>query len=105
MTEDTTYKLIKPLQTHQGEVNSLTLKYPTARSFMNHGTPFTVIREGDEDNPRIEFKFNTKPMFKFIADMTGLDELTLADIHGTDVMPLFWQVANMLNNRPKNTST
>jgi hypothetical protein len=103
---DQTFTLRKPIMSHQGSISALQLNYPTARCYINYGMPYATVRQGsDPENQRVEFNFNPKVMFRFIADMSGIDELSLEDIDGRDVMPLFWFVVGMLNSAVPQTSS
>lgn len=105
MSDNTTYQLSRPIVTHTGTIAELPLKYPTAKSYIDYGMPYTQVTEGEADNTRIEFKFNPKIMFKFISDMSGLDDITLSGIDARDVVGLFWHVVGMLNNKIPPTSS
>lgn len=78
------FTLSKPLKTHKGDVSTLTLKEPTARSFVNHGEPFKVKITGEGN---AEFEFFAKPSLGFLCDSTGLDEIVLSAMSGAD----FWR--------------
>lgn len=101
MSHDTnTFPLSKSINTHEGEVKSLVLKLPTARSFIKAGVPYSTVYERMEDGTvREEFRFNAKAMFSFLADMTGYDDIVLGAIPAVDVMPLFYKVVAMLGER------
>jgi hypothetical protein len=101
MSDNTTsFTLSNPLRTHDGEVTELSLRQPLARSFIKAGVPFNTVTENSEDGTqKVEFRFNTKAMFVFLADMSGLDEIILGKIAGSDVMPLFYTVVAMLGER------
>lgn len=75
-----TVKLSTPITGHSGTFASLTLKVPTARSFIAHGSPFTV-KTGAEGN---YIEYSDKAMLKFLADSTGVDEITLEDLAAPD---------------------
>jgi hypothetical protein len=95
----TTVKLTRPVLTHDGELNELTLKAPTARSFINHGEPFKVrfVTESD-DAQRMEIDFDNKIMAKFLADMTveKMDDLVIGSLAATDFMLLRMSAANII---------
>jgi hypothetical protein len=94
-----TIKLSKPIKTHDGELSALTLKAPTARSFIAHGEPFKVrfVTEGD-DAQRMELDFNNAVMSKFLADMTveKTDDLIIGSLTATDFMLLRMSAANII---------
>lgn len=95
-----TVKLSDSILTHKGPIDTLTLKAPKARSFRKHGSPFTTIREGTADNPKLEFRFNDRAMWGFISDMSGIDEGLLEEISGQDVQAIYWAVVGILGSRP-----
>jgi hypothetical protein len=95
MTE--TITLSKPLKTHDGEVTSLKLKEPEARSFFEHGEPFKVRVISDEVNgDRIDFDFNNGVFKKFLTDMTGVDDILLGKLRASDFMALRTRAAHMI---------
>jgi hypothetical protein len=96
---NTTVKLSKPIKTHDGELTELTLKAPTARSFINHGEPFKVrfVTEGD-DAQRMELDFNNAIIAKFLADMAveKIDDLIVGSLTATDFLLLRMSAANII---------
>jgi hypothetical protein len=96
MSNTSTITLKAPLLTHSGEVTSLTLKEPKARSFFEHGEPFKmrVITEGESE--RIEFEYNHKVLGKFLSDMCGLDELILGKISASDYFSIRNAATNLI---------
>ena len=98
------FPLAEPLNTHKGPLTELALKMPRGRAFTRFGTPWVITREGEGDSARINVTFNPKVMFKFVADMSGVDELSLENIMGCDVDPLFWAVFGHVNARPQMSS-
>lgn len=101
MSETIPFTLSKAINTHKGEVATLDLKYPTAQMVIDHGFPFSIVteRSGDDDVLRNETRFDAKKMFKFISDMSGVDPISLSQIPGEDVLPLFQHVVAMLGKR------
>lgn len=95
----TKVKLSTPIHTHDGELSELTLKAPTARSFINHGEPFKVrfVTESG-DTQRMEIEFNNGIMAKFLADMTveKIDDLIVGSLGATDFMLLRMSAANII---------
>ena len=92
------FQLTSPIKTHDGEKHELKMKYPKARTFIRHGVPFTnIVERTDDGATRTSLNFDTKKMFAFIADMSGIDDLVLETIEGEDVMPLFYSVTAMLS--------
>ncbi len=76
-----TITLSKPLDSHQGALRTLTIKEPTARQFVSHGEPFKISLRAD-GSPDIEI--NNKAMFAFISDLSGVDEIALEELSGSD---------------------
>jgi hypothetical protein len=96
---NTVVKLSKPLRTHEGELNELTLNAPTARSFINHGEPFKVrVVTGADDTQRVELDFDNKIMAKFLSDMIEgkVDDLIIGSLTATDFMLLRMSAANII---------
>ena len=102
---DNTYELSAPITTHKGQIETLDLKMPSGRAFRKYGMPYTIVREGDIENQKIEFRFVPKVMFQFISDMSGLNEMELDDLAGCDIQPLFWKVVEVIGERPTKSST
>ena len=98
MTDNTeTVTLSKPLKTHDGEVTSLKLKEPEARSFFIHGEPFKVRVISDAVNgDRIDFDFNNAVFKNFLTDMTGVDDILLGKLRASDFMTLRSRAAQMI---------
>lgn len=78
---NTSFTLKHPIIGHGGTIRELSLKMPTARSFMLYGNPF-VMKFDERDNPVPEY--TDKAMFKFLADATGIDEITLEGLSAAD---------------------
>ena len=93
---DTIVTLTTPIKTHDGEVTTLKLREPKARSFFEHGEPFKmrVISEGDKD--RVEFDYNHKILAKFLSDMTGIDDITLGSVTASDYFLLRNAATNLI---------
>jgi hypothetical protein len=96
MTTTETVTLSQPLKTHGGDVTSLTLKEPTAKSFFDHGEPFKVRVISDDAGDRIDFEFFNGVFKKFLCDMTGLDDLILSGLRASDFMALRSRAAQMI---------
>ena len=97
MTDNTeTVTLSKPLKTHSGEVTTITLKEPTAKSFFDHGEPFKVRVTGDDGDERVEFDFNNAVLKRFLSDMTGYDDLILSSLRASDYTALRQRAVNMI---------
>jgi hypothetical protein len=97
MSDNTeTVTLSRPLKTHGGDVTTITLKEPTARSFFDHGEPFKIRVISDDSGDRIDFDFYNAVFKKFLADMTGLDDLILSSLRAADFMALRSRAAQMI---------
>lgn len=97
MTDNTeTVTLSKPIKTHDGEIASITLKEPSARSFFSHGEPFKVRVVSDESGDRVEFDYNNAVLKHFLADMSGHDDLVLAQLRASDYTLLRQRAVNMI---------
>ncbi|MEH2476192.1 hypothetical protein V1281_002638 [Nitrobacteraceae bacterium AZCC 2161] len=96
MTTSLTVVLASSIKTHDGEVSSIVLKEPKARSFFDHGEPFKmrVISHGDTD--RVEFDYDHKVLAKFLRDMTGIDELILGTVAAKDFFSLRNAATNLI---------
>lgn len=95
----TKVKLSASIYTHDGELSELTLKAPTARSFISHGEPFKVrFITGADDAQRMEIDFDNKIMAKFLADMTveKMDDLIVGSLAAADFMLLRMSAANII---------
>ena len=84
------FEFSKPLRTHKGDITTITLREPTARSFVNFGNPFTVKMDGDN----AWFVFDNKATMGFLTDVTGLDSIVLESMSGGD----FWRLRQALAN-------
>jgi len=96
------FALSEPLKTHDGEVSVLKLKPPRARSFIKHEVPFKLVPRTDADGDvSNDLEFNAKAMMGFAADMSGLDDIILQNMHGFDTWKLFHVIAGYIGNPPK----
>ena len=84
----TTVTLSTPINTHDGEKASITLKMPRARSFFSHGEPFRVRVVTEGEATRVEIDYNHSIFAKFLSDMSGLDEGLLGNITALDYYAL-----------------
>ncbi|MDO8980299.1 MAG: hypothetical protein Q7V17_13805 [Afipia sp.] len=80
--------LSAPLKTHSGEVNSITVNEPRAKSFFDHGEPFKARVVTDGENDRIEIDYNNAVLKRFLSDMTGIDDLILGGMRAKDFFAL-----------------
>lgn len=76
-------KASRPIKSHNGELNELTIQEPTARAFVNYGEPFALKTiKGDDGEPvGVQFVYdNNKAFMGFLVDMVvekGVDDLLL----------------------------
>jgi tail assembly chaperone E/41/14-like protein len=94
---DDIFKLSSPIKTHNGEVSEVKLKEPTARSFFSHGEPFKVkVLSDDKGESLVDFDFNNAVFAKFLADMTGLDDIVLSSLRAVDYVQLRTRASHMI---------
>lgn len=85
-----TFKLSRPIKSHNGELNELTIQEPTARAFVTYGEPFTLKPlKGDDGEPAgVTFVYdNNKAFMGFLVDMVvekGVDDLLLNSLSASD---------------------
>jgi hypothetical protein len=97
-----TFALSRPTKTHNGELEKLTLREPTAGAFIEYGEPFTLkARKGQDGEPdSFEFVFdNNKALLRFLADMIvekGVDDILLKSISASDFRLLRIIAANII---------
>jgi hypothetical protein len=93
------FVLTSPIRTHNGEVSSLKLKSPTVETFETAGIPYVRVRKVDDNSRDVaEFRFDPRIMIAFVSAMTGIDSISLEEIDGRDVLPLFFEVVHALGN-------
>jgi hypothetical protein len=90
-----TFKLSAPLKTHHGEVSELKLKEPKARLAVKYDDPFQLRPMKDRDD-QLEYVFNNEAVSKYAAEMSGVDELILAELSVSDFYRLRQEVANII---------
>ena len=96
MNNSTTVTLASAIKTHDGEVSSILLKEPKARSFFDHGEPFKVRVIADGDKDRVEFDYDHKVLAKFLRDMSGIDEGILGNISASDYFSMRNAATNLI---------
>lgn len=85
-----TFKLSRPLKTHNGELTELTIQEPTARAFVTYGEPFTLkpVKGEDGEPAGVSFIYdNNKAFLGFLVDMVaekGVDDLLLQALSASD---------------------
>ena len=89
-----TFKLSKPLKTHDGEITELKLKEPKARLFFKYGDPFKLAPM--KDRADLEFVFDKEAIMQFISEMTGIDDIVLGDLSTGDYYRLRQDAANFI---------
>jgi hypothetical protein len=105
MNNSITVTLASAIKTHEGEVSSILLKEPKARSFFDHGEPFKVRVIADGEKDRVEFDYDHKVLAKFLRDMTGIDELVLGTVAASDYFSLRNAATNLIMGGAGSTPT
>lgn len=76
-------KLSKPLKTHDGEVMELKLRDLTARDIATmRESPYKVIQRKDDGTVELEIRYDK--MMAYLSLLSGVDDLILGDLSGTD---------------------
>jgi hypothetical protein len=77
-----TVSLSGPLKTHEGEVTSLTLRALTAADIVTmRKSPFEIVRKGDGE---VEVTIKYDIMMAYMSRLSGVDDLLLSKMSGTD---------------------
>jgi hypothetical protein len=89
MSNTETFSLSRPLKTHDGDINALTLQEPTAGAFIDHGEPFKLVPRKGEDGEQDGFTFvydNNKAFAHFLVDMIAekVDAIILRGLSASD---------------------
>jgi hypothetical protein len=90
---DNVFKLSRPLHTHKGDVTEITLKEPTAGTFIRaKGDPFKLrFIDGKPD-----YDFDSAASMAFLCEMTGLDQIVLEALPGCDFIGLRYALVNVI---------
>lgn len=88
-----TIKLTSPIKSHRGDLSEITLNPVKVSSFIRHGDPVELVTK--DGNVVATFP-NQKATLGFLADSTGLDELTLECLSSTDYLVIRMELAYML---------
>jgi hypothetical protein len=97
-----TFKLSRPIKSHNGELNELTIQEPTARAFVVYGEPFALKTvKGDDGEPvGVQFVYdNNKAFMGFLVDMVvekGVDDLLLQSLTASDFHRLRSLASNII---------
>jgi hypothetical protein len=96
-----TFKLSRPLKTHNGDLTELTIQEPTARAFVNYGEPFALKTLKGEDGEPVGVQFvydNNKAFMGFLVDMVveKVDDLLLQSITASDFHRLRSLASNII---------
>lgn len=82
-----TITLTKPLTTHDGERTTLVLRDPTAGDFAAlNRLPFEIERKGEGDAATSKLTLDFKFGLKWLAALTGVDEILLSKMNKSDFM-------------------
>src|SRR5437879_3600556 len=101
MSDTETFKLSRPIKTHNGETDTLTLREPTAGAFVDNGEPFKVVTktnaEGEPSGIDIVYD-NNRALLRFIVDMVveKVDEIILKSLSAADFMRLRGLATNII---------
>lgn len=96
------FTLSRPLKTHNGDLQTLTLQEPTAGAFVDYGEPFTLKPyKGEDGEPDgVTFVYdNNKAFMRFLVDMIaekGIDDLILKSISASDFQRLRGTATNII---------
>ena len=93
-----TFKLSRPLKTHNGDTHELKLKEPRAGALVKYSDPFKVkpIKDESGETEGFEFEFYNKPMMQFLSEMTGFDDIVLSGLSTSDFMRVRIVAANIV---------
>lgn len=97
-----TFSLSRPLKTHNGEINTLTLQEPTAGAFIDYGEPFKLVprKSADGEPEGVSFVYdNNKALLRFLVDMIqekGIDEIVLKGMTASDFQRLRGLATNVI---------
>jgi hypothetical protein len=95
MADENVFKLSRPLRTHKGDVTEITLKEPTAGTFIRaKRDPYKIrIIDGKPD-----CDFDPVASMAFLCEMTGLDEIVLGALPAIDFVGLRWMMFHSIAN-------
>ena len=89
MTKQISVTLESPIMTHDGEKSTIVLKEPKAKLFFDHGEPFkSRVTTNEKGETNIDFDFNNPIMGKFLASMSGIDDIVLSGLSASDYLAL-----------------
>lgn len=103
MSNFETFKLSRPLKTHNGDVTELTLIEPEGGVYLQYGDPYTVQKQYDADGKMIDViiqysKDNNRAMMGFLVNMVQprMDDVVLSRICASDYRRLREAATNIL---------
>lgn len=96
------HTLATPLEDGRGEIKSVTLKTPKARLFRLYGSPMVVKSDrtitADGSERVIAYaEFNDTASLNFIAEMSGVDQVTLDDLSAPDYLAVRSKMMELIN--------
>ena len=91
-----TITLSEPLKTHDGDVTTIKVNEPRARSFFDHGEPFKMRVVTDGEKEHVEFDYSQAVLKKFFMDMTGIDDIILGKLSAGDYFKLRNAMTNLI---------
>ncbi|MDR3421971.1 MAG: phage tail assembly protein [Xanthobacteraceae bacterium] len=95
MADANTVTLSRPLKTHRGDVSEITLKEPTAASFLRAKADPYRLRFYDD---KVEYIFDPVACMSFLCDMTGFDSLVLEALPAHDFKELCYVMVRVIRD-------
>ena len=90
---DNVFKLSRPLHTHKGDVMEITLKEPTAGTFIRAKADPYKVRFVDD---KAEYTFDSAACMAFLTEMTSFDPIVLESLPAADFMGLRWKMVSII---------
>ena len=101
------FKLSKSIESHEGKVDTITLREPTGGDLRKLGMPFEIRPSADIDaQPTIELK--ERVALDWVTELSDHDEAVLDQCHPADLFQLMWacvEKAGTVGNASKNSLT
>lgn len=95
MADMNTVTLSRSLRTHKGDVNEITLKEPTAATFLRAKADPYRLRFYDD---KVEYIFEPVPCMSFLCDMTGFDQIILEALPARDFNELRYAMVRIIRD-------
>ena len=85
------HKLAKTIESHEGKIDTITLREPTGADLRKLGMPFDLKPGADIDaQPTIELR--EKIALNWVTELSDQDEGILDQCHPGDLFQLMWEV-------------